>query len=468
MTSGSGAARGSGMSQNSYVIFIASAAALGGFLFGFDTAVINGTVTALRNYFGASAVEIGLAVSLALVGSAVGAFFAGQLADRIGRVRVMMLASLAFSISAIGSGAPIGIYDFIVWRVLGGVAVGAASIIAPAYIAEVSPAHKRGRLGSLQQLAIVIGIFVALLADWLIAEGAGGSADNTFWLGQEAWRWMFWAELPAALLYGVVAFLIPESPRYLVARAKEDAAKHVLDRVGARETVAEIRATVMQERKPRLSDLVVKKRLFLGIVWVGIGLAVLQQFVGINIIFYYSSVLWRAVGFSEGDALAITVLGGAINIITTLVAIAYVDKFGRKPLLIIGSIGMVLMLGAMAVIFGTAPVGADGQPVLAGTIGVVACVAANVYIFCFGFSWGPVMWVMLGEMFNNRIRGAALSVAGAAQWLANFLVTVTFPWMLESIGLGMSYGLYTFWALVSVFFVVRYVKETKGKALEQM
>ncbi|TNF38216.1 MAG: MFS transporter [Deltaproteobacteria bacterium] len=456
------------MSRNTYVVFISSAAALGGFLFGFDTAVINGTVTALRNHFETGSFGIGLAVSLALIGSAVGAFFAGQLADRIGRVKVMMLASLAFSLSAIGSGLPVTIYDFIWWRFLGGMAVGAASIIAPAYIAEVSPAHKRGRLGSLQQLAIVIGIFVALLFDYVIAEGAGGSADNTFWLDQEAWRWMFWSELPVALLYGIIALKIPESPRYLVARAQEEAAAHVLDRVGASETVEEIRATVLHERKPKLSDLRAAKRWLLPIVWVGLGLAVLQQFVGINVIFYYSSVLWRAVGFSEGDALWITVLTGATNVITTLVAIAYVDKFGRRPLLIIGSIGMLLMLALMAGIFGTAPLGPDGNPVLGGSIGVLACVAANVYVFCFGFSWGPVMWVLLGEIFNNRIRGAALSVAGAAQWLANFLVTVTFPWMLESIGLGASYGLYAFWALVSLFFVLRYVRETKGKALEQM
>jgi len=464
MSSGNAA---KGLSQNAYVIFISGAAALGGFLFGFDTAVINGAVPALQKHFGAGSVGIGLAVSLALLGSAVGAFFAGQLADRIGRVKVMMLASLAFSLSAIGSGMPFTIYDFVWWRFLGGVAVGAASVIAPAYIAEVSPAHKRGRLGSLQQLAIVIGIFVALVFDYFIAEGAGG-ASNTFWLDQEAWRWMFWMELPVAALYGIIALKIPESPRYLVARARESAAAAVLDRVGAAETVEEIRATVEQERKPRLADLRAAKRWLLPVVWVGLGLAVLQQFVGINVIFYYSTVLWQSVGFSEADALALTVLGGAINVVTTLIAIAYVDRFGRKPLLIIGSLGMVATLGVLAYIFGTAPIGADGMPVLLGSAGVVACVAANVYVFCFGFSWGPVMWVLLGEIFPNRIRGAALSVAGAAQWIANFLVTASFPWMLESIGLGASYGLYTFWALISVFFVLRYVRETKGKALEQM
>ncbi|MGM0575797.1 MAG: sugar porter family MFS transporter [Myxococcota bacterium] len=454
------------ISGTRYASLVSAAAALGGFLFGYDTAIINGTVVALRHHFEADSVQIGLAVSLALLGSATGAFFAGQLADRIGRTRVMMIASAAFTVSALGSGAPFGMADFVLWRFLGGMAVGAASVIAPAYIAEVAPAHIRGRLGSLQQLAIVVGIFLALLVDYLVAMDAG-SAENAWWLGADAWRWMFWSEAPVALLYGVFAFVIPESPRYLVARGRYDEAAAVLERVGAEATVAAIRETLNEERRPRLGDLVGRYGL-LPIVWVGVGLSALQQLVGINVIFYYSSVLWRAVGFSEGDALIVTVITGFTNIVTTLVAIAYVDRFGRKPLLLIGSIGMVVTLGAMAWIFGSAPVGPEGNPVLSQTVGIVACVAANLYVFCFGFSWGPVVWVLLGEMFNNRIRGAALSVAAAVQWVANFLVSTTFPPLLESIGLGASYGIYTFWALVSIVFVLRFVPETKGKTLEEM
>ncbi|MCA9668487.1 MAG: sugar porter family MFS transporter [Myxococcales bacterium] len=451
----------------SYAVFVSSAAALGGFLFGFDTAIINGTVTALRAYFQADAVQIGLAVSLALLGSAVGAFFAGQLADRVGRVRVMLLASVAFSMSALGSGLPVALADFIAWRVLGGMAVGAASVIAPAYIAEIAPAELRGRLGTLQQLAIVIGIFVALLSNYLIARSAG-SASSGWLLSMEGWRWMFWSELPAAVLYGLMALALPESPRFLVARGREAEATRVMARVGASETVASIRETVRSEQRPRLGDLRGGRAYILGIVWIGIGLSVLQQFVGINVIFYYSSVLWASVGFSEGSALWITVLTGATNVVTTLIAIATVDRFGRKPLLLIGSIGMLLTLGTMAVIFGQAPVGPNGNPVLGSGSGLAATIAANVYVFCFGFSWGPVTWVLLGEMFNNRIRGAALSVAASAQWVANFLVSTTFPKLLDSIGLGASYGIYTFWALVSFFFVWRYIPETKGKTLEQM
>lgn len=453
-----------------YVILIATAAAMGGFLFGFDTAVINGAVLALKEHFNASSLGIGLAVSLTLAGSAVGAFGAGPLADRIGRVRCMLLASLMFTASAIGSGAPIGLYDFIFWRVLGGIAVGAASVIAPAYIAECSPAEMRGRLGSLQQLAIVVGIFVALLSNYAIAAIAG-SASAPFWFGLEAWRWMFWSEAPAAILYGVFAFVIPESPRFLVAQGRHDDAHAVLLRiVGERAShrVAEIRRTVSLEHKPSLSDLKGDRFGLLPIVWVGMLLSMFQQFVGINVIFYYSSVLWQIVGFTEQNALLITMITGFINIVTTLVAIACIDRFGRKPLLLAGSIGMALTLGTMAWIFGTSPVNAEGFPVLGSTPGMIALFAANLYVFCFGFSWGPVTWVLLGEMFNNRIRGSALALGAGVQWIANFLVSTTFPPIAFNLGVGAAYGLYTIFAALSFVFVAMAIEETKGKELEDM
>ena len=453
-----------------YVILIAAAAALGGFLFGFDTAVINGAVAALAKAFNATSWLTGLAVSLALLGSALGAFYAGKIADRYGRVKAMIVASVMFTISAIGSGIAITIWDFIFWRALGGIAVGAASVIAPAYIAECSPAHLRGRLGSLQQLAIVIGIFIALLGNYFIAVSAG-SAESPFLFGIAAWRWMFWTEIPPAVLYGMAALMIPESPRYLVAQKREQEAAKVLTKVvggNVLAKIAEIRQTVIQEREPRLSDLLSRSGGLLPIVWLGIGLSVFQQFVGINVIFYYSSVLWRAVGFSEQDSLTITAITGAVNIITTLIAIAFVDKFGRKPLLLLGSIGMTITLGTLAVIFGNAPVDAAGNPALAGGAGTTALIAANLYVFCFGFSWGPVVWVLLGEMFNNKIRAAALAVAAAAQWVANFIVSTTFPPLLQYFGLGTAYGLYTTAAAISFFLVLFLIKETKGKELEEM
>ncbi|MBU7585971.1 MAG: sugar porter family MFS transporter [Nostoc sp. TH1S01] len=457
-------------SNTFYVILIAGAAALGGFLFGFDTAVINGAVAALSTAFSANSVLTGLAVSLALLGSAIGAFYAGKIADRYGRVKAMVLASVFFTISAIGSGIAFGIWDFIFWRVLGGLAVGAASVIAPAYIAECSPTNLRGRLGSLQQLAIVIGIFIALLCDYFIAVSAG-SAESPFLFGIAAWRWMFWTEIPPAVLYGMAALMIPESPRYLVAQGREPEAANVLNKIIGGNVLAkieEIRQTVLREREPQFSDLLRRSGGLLPIVWVGIGLSLLQQFVGINVIFYYSSVLWRAVGFSEKDSLTITVITGAVNIITTLVAIAFVDKFGRKPLLILGSIGMTITLGTMASMFGTAPLDAAGNPSLTGSSGLVALLAANLYVFCFGFSWGPVTWVLLGEMFNNKIRAAALSVAAAMQWVANFAVSTTFPPILQYFGLGAAYGIYTIAAAISLFFVLFFIKETKGIELEDM
>ena len=457
-------------SNTFYVILIAGAAALGGFLFGFDTAVVNGAVAALANAFKTNSVLTGLAVSLALLGSAVGAFYAGPIADRYGRVKAMVVASVLFTISAIGSGLAFGIWDFIFWRLLGGIAVGTASVIAPAYIAECSPAHLRGRLGSLQQLAIVAGIFIALLSDYFIAVSAG-SAESPFLFGIPAWRWMFWSAVPPAVIYGMSALMIPESPRYLVAQNREPEAAKVLTKVlggNVLEKIEEIRQTVVRERKPKLSDLLSRSGGLLPIVWVGMGLSIFQQFVGINVIFYYSSVLWRAVGFSEKDSLWITVITGATNIITTLIAIAFVDKFGRKPLLVLGSIGMTLTLGTMASIFGSAPLDAAGNPTLSGSAGIVALVAANLYVFCFGFSWGPVVWVMLGEMFNNKIRAAALSVAAAIQWIANFIISTTFPPLLKYVGLGGAYGLYTTAAAISFFFVLFLIKETKGIELEDM
>ncbi|PSF37804.1 MFS transporter [Aphanothece hegewaldii CCALA 016] len=454
----------------SFIILIAGAAALGGFLFGFDTAIVNGAVQAIQVAFQASPLLVGLAISGALLGSAIGAFFAGQLADRFGRIKVMLIAAIFFALSSVGSGFPFTIYDFIAWRLLGGLGVGLASVIAPAYIAECSPADLRGRLGSLQQLAIVVGIFVALLCSFFITVAAG-SAENPWLLGIPAWRWMFLTEALPSVLYGIAALNIPESPRYLIAQGRDSEAEAVLSKIeggdlGAR--VEEIRQTTLMGHKPRFSDLLSRRSGLLPIVWVGMGLSALQQFVGINVIFYYSSVLWRSVGFSEEDSLIITVITGVINIFTTLIAIAYVDKFGRKPLLLIGSIGMTITLGTLAVMFGNAPLDANGNPNLTGSNGIIALIAANLFVFCYGFSWGPVVWVMLGEMFNNKIRAVALSVAAAVQWVANFLISTSFPPLLATFGLGAAYGLYTIAAAISIFFVVLLVKETKGKTLEQM
>ena len=457
-------------SHTYYIVLISGAAALGGFLFGFDTAVINGAILALTKAFNVSSWLTGLAVSLALLGSAVGAFGAGKIADRYGRIKAMVLAAGLFAVSAIGSGLAVGIWDFIWWRIVGGIAIGVASVIAPTYIAECAPVQMRGRLGSLQQLAIVPGIFVALLSDYFIAVAAG-SAEAPFLFGIVAWRWMFWIAAVPAVVYGLAALKLPESPRYLVATGRDREAAVVLGRILEDDIpakIAEIRQTVDRAHQPKLTDLLGTNKKLLPIVWVGIGLSLLKQFVGINVIFYYSLVLWRAVGFSEREALQLTVITGAVNIVTTLIAIGFIDKFGRKPLLILGSIGMTISLGALTTIFGRATLDAAGNPQLAGSAGMLALVAANLYVFCFGFSWGPVVWVLLGEMFNNQIRTSALSIAAAVQWIANFIVSTTFPPLLEYFGLGTTYGLYTIAAAISIFFVAFFIKETKGIELEQM
>ena len=457
-------------SSGKSVVRIASVAALGGLLFGYDSAVINGAVSAIEDQFSVGPTALGLAVASVLLGAATGAMTAGRFADRYGRLSVMKIAALLFLISAFGAGLSPNLGLLVVFRVIGGLGVGAASVIAPAYIAEISPPRIRGRLGSLQQLAIVSGIFLSLLVDYLLALAAGGSRE-VLWLGLEAWRWMFIAMAIPALAYGLLALTIPESPRYLVARHRIPEARKVLTALLGEKnleiTIDRIQRTLRQENPPSWSDLKRSGTGLLPIVWVGLALSVFQQAVGINVIFYYSNVLWEAVGFSESDAFTITVITSVVNIATTLIAIALVDRIGRKPLLLIGSCGMAVTLATMAVIFGTTPVGPDGAPHLTGAAGPIALLAANLFVVSFGMSWGPVVWVLLGEMFPNRIRAAALSLAAAGQWVANWVITLSFP-SLKDISLGLAYGIYAAFAVLSLIFVARWVRETKGVQLEDM
>jgi MFS transporter, SP family, sugar:H+ symporter len=337
----------------------------------------------------------------------------------------------------------------------------------------VASARYRGRLATVQQIAIISGLFCAFLSNFVLAKAAGGSV-GVLWLGQEAWRWMFWMMAIPSALFLLLLLTIPESPRFLVAKKRKDEALAVLERLygaaAARVKFAAIDVSLAEDHhRPRLSDLVNKATGKLRpIVWVGIGLATFQQLVGINVVFYYGAVLWQAVGFSESDALLINVLSGGLSIGACIVTVFLIDRIGRKPLLWIGSTGMAVTLGLVAFAFASATLDADGKLALSGTMGVVALAAANVYVIFFNLSWGPVMWVMLGEMFPNQIRGSGLAVAGAAQWTSNFLITVTFPVLLTSIGLAGAYGLYTLAALISIYFVLRYVHETRGKELEQM
>jgi SP family sugar:H+ symporter-like MFS transporter len=450
---------------------IVGVATIGGFMFGYDSGVINGTQEGLRSTFGLSDAWLGITVSALLPGCAVGAYAAGRLADIWGRRRVMLLAAAIFILSAIAAGAAVSTVIMIIARFVAGAGVGAASVLSPAYISEVTPARMRGRLSSVQQVMIIAGLTGAFLANYFLAHYAGKSTQ-ALWLGFAAWRWMFWMQVIPATLFLLTLLLIPESPRYLAARGRYEEAKAVLTRLfgaaAAATKAQEIRASVAADHAPSFADLVNPSTGRLRrIVWVGIGLATFQQLVGINIVFYYGAVLWQAVGFSEADSLKINILSGSLSVAACLVAMALIDRVGRKPLLLVGSIGMAATLGALTYAFATGDFN-NGTLHLAPNIAILALVSANLYVIFFNVSWGPVMWVMLGEMFPNQMRGSALAISGAAQWTANFLISASFPVLAKVLGLPITYGFYAACAFISIFFVVRAVQETRGKELEDM
>ncbi|WP_442904237.1 sugar porter family MFS transporter [Glutamicibacter sp.] len=453
------------------LIFIALGAALGGFVFGYDSSIVNGTVDAVEHEFGLNPVTIGFTVSCALLGAAIGAWIAGMVSERVGRVRTMVIASAMLLVSALGCGLCFSEVDLIIWRIVGGIGVGFASVIAPAYIAEISPAQHRGRLGSMQQMAIVLGIFVAFLISALLVF-VMGSADAIGWLGLAAWRWMYLSLAIPAIIYGLLALRLPESPRYLVERGRFVEAATVLTRdmgmdpgQATEAKIEEIRTTVHVERRQVFKDLLGRFG-FHPLVWVGILLSVFQQFVGINVIFYYSTTLWKSVGFAESDSFTISLITSVTNVLATIIAVLLIDVLGRKLLLMIGSTLMTLSLGMMAIAFAQS-VTIDGAVSLPGNWGIIALVSANLFVVGFGATWGPAVWVLLGEIFPNSIRALALGVAASAQWIANFVVSTTFPSLAEA-GLALAYGIYAFFALLSLIFVFFMVKETKGRQLEEM
>ncbi|MGX1886144.1 sugar porter family MFS transporter [Streptomyces sp. NPDC055287] len=450
-----------------HVIFITAAAAMGGFLFGYDSSVINGAVEGIRGKYDVGSATLAQVIAIALIGCAIGAATAGRIADRIGRIRVMQIAAALFTISAVGSALPFALWDLAFWRVLGGIAIGMASVIGPAYIAEVAPPAYRGRLGAFQQAAIVIGIAVSQLVNWGILNLADGDQRGTL-LGIEAWQVMLGVMVIPAVLYGLLSFVIPESPRFLISVGKTDKAKAILADVEGKNVdlelrVAEIEDAMRSEHKSTFKDLLGSRFGFLPIVWVGIGLSVFQQLVGINVAFYYSATLWQSVGINPSDSFFYSFTTSIINIIGTVIAMVFVDRIGRRPLALIGSTGMAIALAFEAWAFSANLI--DGK--LPHTEGIVALIAAHVFVLFFALSWGVVVWVFLGEMFPNRLRAAALGVAASAQWIANWAITASFP-SLSEWNLSGTYVIYTFFAVLSIPFVLKFVKETKGKALEEM
>ena len=454
---------------------IVAVATIGGFLFGYDSGAVNGTQEGLRGAFNLGDAGLGFTVGSLLIGCFIGAFFAGRLADLVGRRNTMILAAVLFLVGALIQGFAPSQMVFVIARLMGGMAVGAASVLSPAYISEVAPASMRGRLTTVQQIMIITGLTAAFMVNWYLARIAGESTA-THWMGLEAWRWMYLMQSVPAAIFLVALFFIPESPRYLVSKGQDDKATTVLTSLFgsdvARSKLGEIRATFAEDHRPRLSDLKAPAGMhgLLGlrpIVWAGIMLAVFQQLVGINVIFYYGETLWKLAGVSEEAALQRNILSGVVSIAACLVTIAVIDKIGRKPLLLIGSAGMAVSLFAMAYAFNSGTLDADGNLQLTENMGLVALVAANLYVIFFNGTWGPVMWVMLGEMFPNQIRGSALAVAGFAQWFANYLIAQTFP-MMAGWSLPGAYMFYAISAVISFFLVLKMVRETRGKELEQM
>lgn len=449
-----------------HVIFITAAAAMGGFLFGYDSSVINGAVEAIRDKYDIGSGTLAQVIAIALIGSAIGAATAGRIADRIGRIRCMQIASVLFTISAVGSALPFALWDLAFWRIIGGFGIGMASVIGPAYIAEVSPPAIRGRLASFQQAAIVLGIAVSQLVNYGILQAANGDQRGHL-IGLEAWQVMLGVMVVPAVIYGLLSFTIPESPRFLLTVGRDADARAVLADVEGKDTdldarVTEIRTAMRREHKSTFSDLLGSRLGFLPIVWIGIGLSVFQQLVGINVAFYYSSTLWQSVGINPSGSFFYSFTTSIVNIIGTVIAMVFVDRIGRRPLALIGSTGMAVSLALEAWAFSYKH--GDKLPTAQGA---VALASAHFFVLFFALSWGVVVWVLLGEMFPNKIRAAALGVAASAQWIANWAITASFP-TLADWNLSGTYVIYTCFAVLSIPFVVFFVKETKGKSLEEM
>ncbi|WP_249714659.1 sugar porter family MFS transporter [Rhizomonospora bruguierae] len=447
------------------VVRVSAAAALGGFLFGYDTGVVNGSVPAISRAFAIHPGTLGFVIAAALLGAAVGAWFAGPFADRVGRRRVMLLGGLLFAVGSIGAALALGPLTLTYWRVIQGLGFGATSVMAAAYIAEIAPAHLRGRLGTMMQLAIVAGIALSLLISLVISEAAGLPHNPG------RWRWLYAFEAIPGLVFAYLSTRIPESPRYLVEQGRDNEARAVLDRFEG----GDVDARVEQIRRSsqgggdRVSDDVRElrgPRLGLQpVIWVGILLAAFQQLVGINVVFYYSTTVWETVGFRPGQALFTSFITGLLNLAATVVAVLLIDRVGRRPLLLAGSTGMAVTLLVLALTFRGH---VEGQPTRLGPVaGGIALIAFNLFVVSFAVSWGPVMWVLLGEMFPNRIRAIALAVATGVNWVANWLISATFP-ALASAGLPVAYGIFTAFAILSLLFVLRSVRETRGLQLEQM
>jgi MFS transporter, SP family, xylose:H+ symportor len=441
-----------------YVVRISLVATLGGLLFGYDTAVISGAIGFLRTKFSLDAAQMGWTASCALIGCVIGCSIAGLMSDSFGRKKVLILSAILFLVSAIGSAIPRNLTEFIIFRMIGGVGVGMASMLSPLYIAEISPAKIRGRLVSYNQFAIISGMLIVYFVNYFIA-----SQGNELWNIQYGWRWMFGSEALPALLFLLFLFFVPETPRWLVKYGKSNEAQIILERIGGEEysqrEVKEIKNSIALESESIFQLFKPGMKL---VMVIGIVLAVLQQVTGINVFMYYAPEIFKNLGTSTNTALFQTILIGAFNMGFTIIAIRTVDKIGRKPLMIIGATGMgicLLSLGFSAYFQQT-------------EIWILIFVLG--YISCFALSVGPVTWVILSEIFPTQIRGRAMSIATVCLWAANWVVSQTFPmldenpWLVKTFHHGFSFWLYGFMCVLLLLFVWRIVPETKGKSLEEI
>ncbi|HCE56496.1 MAG TPA: D-xylose transporter XylE [Prolixibacteraceae bacterium] len=452
------------MNNKLYVVAVTFVATLGGLLFGYDTAVISGAEKSIQAYLiesqGLSTWIHGLTTSSALIGCIIGGLISGIFASKFGRKNTLFIAAVLFLLSALGSGYPEFLFFqkgtptmglllmFNFYRIIGGIGVGLASAVTPMYISEIAPAKIRGQLVSLNQFAIIFGMLVVYFVNWGIANG-----QSLDWINNIGWRWMFLSETIPAVLFGVLLLFVPETPRYLSLTNRDNEALKILTRINGPKIAGEIMADI----KASLQHHASAKLFSFGrtVIWIGILLSIFQQFVGINVALYYAPRIFESMGAAKDASMMQTVIMGLVNVIFTVVAIFTVDKWGRKPLLIVGSAGMAIGMFAISAL-------AFNEIIGMGTL-----VFIIIYTASFMMSWGPITWVLISEIFPNKVRGKAVAVAVAAQWAANYFISSTYPAMMEFSG-GFTYGFYGLMSVLSLLFVWKMVPETKGKTLEEM
>lgn len=456
-----------GMKYNkSYIFGITLVATLGGLLFGYDTAVISGAEKSIEAYLikplGLSSLVHGATVSSALIGCIIGGIISGIFSNRFGRKKTLLIAASLFFISALGSAFPetvffskndpsLGLlFTFNFYRIIGGIGVGLASAVSPMYISEIAPADIRGRLVSFNQFAIIFGMLVVYFVNWGIAFG-----HSIEWINNVGWRYMFASEAIPAALFGILLLFVPETPRYLVLSNRDEKALSVLSKINLDKLTAQ---SVFAEIKQSIGKVTERSHIFSYgkvVIIIGILLSVFQQFVGINVALYYAPRIFESMGAAKDASMLQTIIMGFVNVVFTVVAILTVDKWGRKPLLITGSIGMAIGMFAISAL------------AFNNIIGISTLVFIIIYTASFMMSWEPICWVLISEIFPNKIRGQAVAIAVAFQWFANYLISSTYPAMMEFSG-GMTYGFYGVMAVLSALFVWKMVPETKGKSLEEM